>query len=403
MSDCSATGRGSADSLRILVLGYVVRCPVGGMAWHHLQYVSGLVKLGHEVLFLEDSGEAPWCCYNPVTGENGADPDYGIQFTRAAFERIGLPAIWAYRDSIGGRWFGPAKDKVRKFCADADLLINLSGANRLFDYLFDIPVRAYLDTDPLFTQIRNLQDEGRRRAAAAHTVHFSFGENIADGSSDVPDDGVIWLPTRQPVDLALWPPGVDPPKGGFTTVMQWDSYQDREHQGISYGMKSRSFAPYMALPSLVDVPMELALGSDHAPREDLLRAGWRIRDPLAVTRSLDSYQTYLAQSQGEFSVAKHGYVAASTGWFSERSACYLASGRPVVVEDTGFRSRFAECPGILAFSTPEEAVELLRAVSDDYAARCRAAREAAVTWFDSSRVLASLIDRCFEGPEQRLT
>jgi hypothetical protein len=384
---------GDAGSrLRIVVFGYVVRGPLAGFAWHHLQYVSGLVRLGHDAIFVEDSGDFPGC-YDPTTGDVAADPGYGLRFLGDAAAACGIGARWAYFDAHKGEWHGPRGGEAVRFCAEADLLINLNDATPLRDWLARIPVRALIDTDPVFTQVAHLQDVGRRQAAAQHTVFFTFGENLGTEHSTAPDDGFPWQPTRQPIDLSLWVPGPPSPTGRWTTIMQWDSYPALVHAGVDYGMKSASFAAYRDLPQRVSEPLEMALGSPSAPREELQRAGWHLRNPLSVSGSLAVYRGYIAGSKGEFSVAKHGYVVPRSGWFSERTACYLASGRPAVVQDTGF-SRLLPCgDGLLAFASPDEAAACLADASRRYPQHCVAARAIACEHFGSDRVLASLVER----------
>lgn len=398
MSDFDTVLAANPSSLRIVVLGYIVRCPIGGMAWHHLQYVMGLARMGHEVLFLEDSGDDPWACYDPRTGETGIDPDYGLKFIRQVFERVGLGGRWAYNDMFAGGWRGPAAHLVAGFCHDAVLLLNLSGANPLRGFLAEVPTRVYLDTDPLFTQIRNLQDMDRWRLVAEHNAFFSFGENLRTDDCTIPDDGFPWQPTRQPVDLQSWPTSPAPTMGAFTTVMQWDSYANREYGGQNYGMKSESFGPYLDLPRQVRVKLEIALGSADAPREQLRAKGWLLQNPIEVTRDPWTYQAYIQCARGEFSVAKHGYVVSNSGWFSERSACYLASGRPVVVEDTGFSARLPKGEGLLPFSNPQQAIEALEAANADYRKHSEAARVIAEEYFEAGRVLEHLVERALEQP-----
>jgi hypothetical protein len=282
---------------------------------------------------------------------------------------------------------------VEDFCRSADLLIDLNDAVPLAPWLAAVPVRALIDTDPVFTQVAHRQNPARRAAAAEHTVFFTFGENLPARASTVPDDGFPWLPTRQPIDLALWPARPPQPAGPWTTIMQWDSYPALVDAGVDYGMKSASFAAYRDLPQHVGEVLEIALGSASAPRAALEHAGWRLADPLAVSRTLAGYADYIAASKGELSVAKHGYVVSGSGWFSERSACYLASGRPVVVQDTGF-SRFLPCgEGLLAFSSPEEAGACLDDASRRYGRHCAIARELAREHFAADRVLADLVER----------
>jgi hypothetical protein len=392
-----ATARGWEERLRVLVLGYVVRGPLGGLAWHHLQYVLGLAELGHDVTFLEDSDDYE-SCYDPARDEVGNDPAYGLGFAAAAFGRLGLVDRWAYYDAHTGRWLGPAAGRVREACAGADLLLNVSGVNPLRPWLLDVPARVLVDTDPAFTQVRHLTDPAAAAAARRHTAFFSFGENIGRPGCTVPDDGLPWRPTRQPVALGAWPVTPGPADGPFTTVMQWDSYRAREYGGRRYGLKSDSFAPYLDLPRRSGANFELAVGSPTAPQQRLRENGWRVLDPRGPTRDPWAYQDYLRRSRAEFGVAKHGYVASRSGWFSERSAAYLASGRPVVVQDTGYTDWLRADAGVLAFGGPEEAREAVAEVGRAYARHCRAAREVAEAYFDARRVLPSLLERALAGP-----
>ncbi len=377
------------SGLRVVVLGYLVRGPLGGLAWHHLQYVAGFARLGHDVHFVEDSGDRP-ACYDPVRNVTDADPRYGLRFARRAFDRLGLGDRWAYYDAHGGGWTGPAAGRAEAVCRAADVVVNVSAVNPLRPWLEEAPVRVLVDTDPVFVQLRHLRDPQARGLAARHTAFFTFGTN-AGRAPVLPDDGFAWRPTRQPVVLDLWPVTPPPRVGRFTTVMQWESYGAEDRDGVRYGMKDESFRPYLELPARVDVPLELAVGSPSAPRELLRRHGWRVRDPRPPTRDPWTYQRYLRRSRGEFSVAKHGYVVARCGWFSERSAGYLASGRPVVVQDTGFSAWLPVGEGVLAFSAPEEAAAALEEVGARYRAHCRAARELVAAHFDSDRVLADLL------------
>lgn len=383
------------DTLRIVVLGYIVRCPIGGMAWHHLQYVLGLAQLGHDVYFIEDSGDEQWACYDPARSVTDPDPGYGLKFIEQIFQQVGLDHRWAYHDALGTRWYGPAANRIDELSRTADLVLNLSGSNLLRDWVMRIPVRVYVDTDPVFTQLRHLSNSSRLDRALQHTTFFSFGENIGQASCNIPDDGIAWQATRQPVVLDAWPVTPGPAAGSFTTVMQWDkTLQDvpLEHNGQRYGRKADSFTAYYDLPKRSGERLELALGGSAAPRHELAANGWGIRDPLAVTRDPWTYQQYIQESKGEFSVAKQGYVVARSGWFSERTACYLASGRPTLVEDTGFSNWLPCGMGVIAFSNPDEAIQGLDEINSNYMTHCSAARDTAEQYFDAGRVLTELID-----------
>jgi len=278
----------------------------------------------------------------------------------------------------------------------ADLLLNLSGVNPMRDWFLNVPHRVLIDTDPVFTQIRHLKDNKKMRDAQAHTAFFTFGENFGKRECSIPGDGLPWLPTRQPIVLDAWPVRPGRPGANFTTVMQWDSYPAQEHGGRSFGMKSASFNPYLDLPRRTEDKLELAIGSSSAPRDQLRNYGWIVTDPLAVTRTAATYQEFIRDSKAEFTVAKHGYVATRSGWFSERSAAYLASGRPVVTEDTGFADWLRADGGVMAFDSPDSAAAAIERVNRDYARQCRRARAVAEEFFESGAVLNHLLRRATE-------
>ncbi len=378
--------------MRIVVLGYIIRGPLGGLCWHYLQYVLGLRQLGHQVLFLEDSDNYPGC-YDPEIFETTTDPAYGINFITALFKNHQLENSWAYYDEHTNCWFGMDKNKVMDFCRTAEMVINISNVNPLRDWWAKIPARILIDTDPAFTQIRHIENERYRNIAKNHTHYFSFGENFGKEGCSIPDDGFNWKPTRQPVFLDAWK--ITEPQVGanWTTVMQWDSYKTRPYNGIIYGMKSASFDAYFDLPKKVEEGFELAVGGDTTPLEKLENAGWKIVNPLSATLTAESFQQYLQQSKGEFSVAKHGYVISNSGWFSERSAGYLASGRPVVLQDTGFSQVIETGKGLFAFQSPAVALEAIEIINSEYAKHCNYARDLAEAYFHSDKVIGSMLSR----------
>ncbi len=379
--------------MRIVVLGYMVRFPSGGMIWHHLHYVVGLHRLGHEVLFVEDSEDYD-SCFHASDGRLDRDPAEGIAFVSKVFEQVGLAGRLAYFDQFTNRWHGPAASATPGFLQHADLLLNVSCINPLRGHTRGVPVRALIDTDPLFVQIRHLQWPEALQRAREHNAFFSFGENVGRPDCDIPDDGLPWKPTRQPICLEGWPVATPAsPPASYTTVMQWNAYKVVTHLGRTFGMKSQSFEAFESVPSRVGPKFELAIGGPPPiPRDRLRAAGWTLRDSREVTRDPWVYQDYLRGSRGEFTVAKHGYVAARTGWFSERSANYLALGRPVITQDTGLANLYPCGKGLLAFSSMDEAVAALEAVEHDYEAHCAAARALAESHFDSSRVLQRLLN-----------
>lgn len=380
------------ERCRILVVGYIVGGPLGGLVWHHLQYVMGLARLGHDVYFIEDSHDYP-SCYDPERNTMDRDPSYGLKFTERIFRELGLEDRWAYYDAHTAQWFGPCAGRALELCRTADMLLNMSGKTVLRPWFMEVPAKILVDTDPVFTQVRHLTDEAAHQQGSAHTAFFTFGENFGTDGASVPDDGFPWQPTRQPVVLDAWPVTPGPRSGRYSSVLNWESYAGCEFGGRTFEMKSASFMPFMQLPEKSGARLELAVGSKDAPRRTMRRNGWSILDPREPTRTPWTYQDYIRQSKGEFGIAKHGYVVTRSGWFSERSAAYLASGRPVVVQETGFSDWLDADMGVRSFNTPEEAVAALEDVDSAYEAHCRAAREVAAEYFDYRKVLASLIAR----------
>ncbi len=402
---------GSSSSLRIVVTGLIAQHPsLGGVAWDYVQYPAGLARLGHDVYYLEDSGQWPYRLDGGDTRESriAYDPTPNVRHLTAVMERFRLRDRWMYRFPITRRWYGLSGQRRREVLATADLLINVSGTlRRPADYR-GIPRLAYIDSDPVFTQVKLRLPRGERKFQkrfAAHDVAFSFGERIAQTEYA---DGIPWRPTRQPIILSQWRPE-EPVREVFTTVLSWTSYKPLRHQGRWYGQKDLELRRYLGLAAAVrPLRLELALGGTRhvawqtnraepkrdacTPEKILRRAGWRVIDAGRAAGSIERYRRYIATSKAEWSVAKHGYVAGRPGWFSCRSACYLAAGRPVVVEDTGFSSVLPTGEGVVAFSSPEEAVEALRDVSARYRRHTRAARALAAEYFDSDRVLARLIE-----------
>jgi hypothetical protein len=378
------------NRLRIVFLGYTVRGPLGGLSWHCLHYLLGLRDLGHDVFYVEDSDDYV-SCYDPRLQEMTTDPTYGLGYLRRSFTRLGLGDRFAYYDAHTDMWHGSSRTAALDWLESADLLIDLSGVNPMRPWFQQVPVRVLIDTDPVFTQVRNLTEPAKRIDTESHTAWFTFGEAIGSPDCAIPDDGIAWRPTRQPIHLANWP--LPEPATGttYTTVMQWESYRAAELDGTRFGLKKDSFQQFVELPRRVPVRLQLALGGND-PRAMLRANGWSVVNPLRVTRNPWTFQRYLAASRAEWTVAKHAYVQTNSGWFSERSANYLASGRPVVTQETGF-SRFTPTgEGLFSFSTMDEAVGAIESIEADYERHRRAAREIAAEYFDARTVLSRLLD-----------
>ncbi len=383
--------------MRVVVTGLAATYPVGGVAWDYLQYVQGFAALGCDVLYLEDTGQ--WF-YDPAGATFTPDPRTGAAYVAGALARLmpGAGQRWAVR-APDGRFLGMDEDAVHAACAGADLFLNVSGSCWLRDAYRRARVAAYVDTDPCYSQAKltaadgGVADESVRESAALirrHDIFFTLGEHVGQPDCLVPTAGLSWLPTRQPVVLANWPV-IAGPAERFTTVLSWSiNPTPPDVGGQIYGGKDVEFERFLDLPRRTPERLEAAI-SGAAPRERLAAAGWEIVDARLVSATLDDYRRYLQGSRGELSVAKNAYVATRSGWFSTRSAMYLACGRPAVLQDTGFSAHLPAGPGLHAFTTGEEAVAALAAVRADYAGACVHAREVAERCFRAEDVCARLL------------
>jgi hypothetical protein len=387
-----------SESPSVVALGMAASVPFAGVAWQTAHYLEGLRRVGCEVSYVEDTERWP---YDPARHTVSEDAGAAIAYLRALMERCGLEDRWAYRDVVrDGAVSGMTERRLAEVLSGADALLNLSGATVLREPHLQVPVRIYLETDPVLPQIEVAL--GRKftiELLGAHTHHFSFGENLGAPDCGVPLERFHYRPTRQPVVLDWWAPDSSwpalPPSQTFTTVANWRQTQkDVEWQGQVYTWsKDAEFMRFLDLPGRVDVPIELALALDHRPTEELLRRrGWRVVDALRTSAGLDEYRSHIRGSAGEFSVAKDQNVRLRSGWFSDRTATYLAAGRPAIVQDTGFGNVLPTGEGLFAFSTAEEAVEAFGAIRDDYERHARAAREIAEEHFAAHRVLAPLLE-----------
>lgn len=366
----------------IVVAGMVAGQPgQGGAAWAVLQYVLGLRDLGHEVTLVE-----------PVVG-----PAAGAEafFSREIVTPFALQGTAALVVADGGRTIGMPRadlvDRVRR----ADVLLNISGMLRDEELVGAIPRRVFLDLDPLFNQVWHLQ--GADIGFDRHTHFVTIAVSIGRPGCTVRTCDRDWITTLQPVCLDRWPVAADPPvHAGLTTVGHWRSYGSVTHEGVSYGQKAHAWRTVMEIPRLVDRPClpALAIHADEARDLAALREhGWRLLDPAVHCGTPADYHAFVQGSWAELGIAKAGYVASRSGWFSDRSVCYLASGRPVVAQDTGFSAHLPTGAGLFAFSTAADAAMAVEAVAADAPRHRRAARAVAEEHFDSRRVLPALLEK----------
>jgi hypothetical protein len=334
--------------VRILVAGMLAADPhQGGATWAVLQYVLGFRRLGHDVDVIDPrvAGEAGERYLADVTREFALEPPHGSY----------------------------------------DVLLNVSGMLRDERVLEQTPIRVYLDLDPVFNQLWHAQ--GIDVGLDGHTHYVSVGLTV-------PQTGHEWLHTLPPVVLERWPAAGEIERDALTTIANWRGYGTIEHEGVRYGQKVHSFRELLDLPERTGDRFAVAL--DIHPGDDrdidaLRRHGWELLDPRDVAGTPDAYRSFVAGSRAEIGIAKEGYVVSRSGWFSDRSACYLASGRPVVAQDTGFGAVLPTGAGLFVFSSADDVAAALEAIRFDYGRHSRAARAIAEEHLDSDRVLTRLL------------
>jgi hypothetical protein len=388
--------RAANDKLRIVVAALAGSFPMAGTALHWLQYVLGFRALGHDVHYLEDAGG--WF-YDPTGAKTVRDVAVPLSNLARLMEYFDLSDKWTFIDEQREQ-YGVTGIRFHELLTSADLLVHVTGAMSLnYDERYlQIPARIYIDTDPGFIQAR-IANGSRldREHLDTHTAHFSFGCNIGKRGCGIPSTGHNWHATVQPIFLPLWDHEPFTAVGApFTTIVKWDAggHAPMMFGNQMLGAKDVEFAKFVELPQLTGRKFEIAmLGSP--PIENLEKFGWHCRNGAEISSTIPKYQNYLSKSVGEWSMAKHGYVVLNTGWFSDRSAGYLASGRPVVIQSTGFDEWLPCGKGVLTFRTLAQASEAIRLVDSAPQSQMRAAREMALTFFDSSKVLSRLIDLSF--------
>jgi hypothetical protein len=371
----------------------------GGGAWERLSWVTGLRRLGADVYFVEQI--APAACLDAEGAVVEFETSRNVAWFRATTEWFGVADRSVLVLGEGGRCIGMPWEQLLDLTASADLLLNISGHLTAEPLLRRIRRKAYIDVDPGFTQIWHA-DPATPFTLPAHDFYFTIGENIGSPDCAIPTSGIRWRPTRQPVVLDDWPVTPTDAPHRFTTVASWrGAFGPVTFQGQTYGLKVHEFRRILQLPRLVGGPthdrakFEIALDihpKDHNDRAALEANGWSLTDPRIAAGDWAAFQAYIQQSGAEFSVAQGIYVDTNSGWFSDRTVRYLASGKPALVQDTGFTRNYGAGLGLVAFRTLEEAAAGVRHVLANYEEHCRAARSVAETYFDSDKVLGRLLD-----------
>jgi len=392
------------NKLRIIVGGMVGQFPLGGVAWDYFHYLLGLSELGHDVYYHEDT----WCWpFDPVKGFPSDDPTYAINFLRSFFRQ--------HAPHLADRWhflflheqsFGMERSRFDEIARTADVFLNVSGASFFPEALNPSAIKVFMDTDPGYNQImlheRHKWSQNVDRwcqQVASHDRHLTYAENIYADDCLLPRLDFDWRPTRCVVTLPPWesirqqPPPANAP---FTTVMSWTFFGGPlTYNGREYGAKGPEFNRFNDLPKRSKVPIFVAIAGQHKPGAEIVAAGWNMADGWPLTLTPESYMKFIADSAGEWSVAKNVYVAPRTGWFSGRTACYLAAGRPAVVQETGWSEYVPAGEGIIAFNTLEECLDALDRVTADPHRHRTAAYEIAREYLAADRVLPPMIETIF--------
>jgi hypothetical protein len=402
--------------MRVVVLGIMGRTPFAGVGWQVLHYLEGFRRLGLDVYYVEDTADWP---YDPDQNALTDDCTYAINYINRLMAWCGLSDRWAYRAlERDGAIFGLSKSQFRELFERADAIVNLTGATILRDEHLNVPLRIYLETDPVQPQIELAKGNAFYiDLLNAHTHHFSYGENLGAPDCAVPIERFHYFPTRQPIVLDWWnrssassTNGI-PSFGCFTTIANWrQTGKDLVWKGETYTWsKHHGFLKLIDLPCRARQPLELALslqghkgdrGNGWVPANEedaeairlLTSHGWRITDAMSLSKDISPYRDYILASRGEFTVAKDQYARLRSGWFSDRSACYLAAGRPVITQDTGFGKFLPTGNGLFSFNTMEDILGAVEFINGDYEKHSRGAQAIAEEYFDAERVLEKMLD-----------
>jgi hypothetical protein len=364
----------------------------GGHFWVYMQYIQALRRAGCDVYWLEQVR-----CSSDSRADDRAVATF-LERTRA----FGLEGkVLLYRNTgpsgVAREWLGVSAAHAAATLRRADLLLN-------FHYAIDPNLlascrcTALMDIDPGLLQLWIATGE---LSVAPHDFYFTIGESIAPLGAPASNDGIRWISSPPPVCLELWPVVSDPPCEAFTTVSGWWSGRWIKVAGNGAGevleenTKRAAFLPFLELPRHTSQTLELALDladEDGEARQLLEGHGWRVRQSRDVARTPELYQAYIQRSRGEWSVAKPAYTRFQNAWVSDRTPCYLASGKPAVVQNTGPSAYLPSGAGLFRFTTVDEAAAALEAVNASYARHCRAARELAEAYFDAGKVVARILN-----------
>jgi len=382
-----------SKKLKLVILGMMGRCPFGGQTWLYLNWLRGFHQLGHEVWYVEDDAVWP---YDPGQNTVTDDCSYAVHHIKTCMERIGIPNEWAFRlADRKGTCFGLSAAKLDDLYRSCDVLLNVVGATDLREEHLRARLRVYVESDPVTAELQLANgDDHTRREFAKYDRIFTYGENYGAPDCGVPLNGINYGKTRQPVDLDIWPMAYDPQARFFTTIGNFrQNGNDIVYRGERYyWSKHYEWEKFLGLPLRTPQPFELAMNCEGEDRQRLQQHNWNLVSPLLMSLEVfGAYPAYFRQSRGEFTVAKDQNVRLRSGWFSERDACYLASGKPVIAQDTGFGNILPNGEGLFAFTTIDQALGAIEAINGDYRRHCQTARAIAQEYFAAPKVAEKLL------------
>ena len=391
------------NKLKIIVGGNIGLYPTGGATWDYVQYPLGLKLLGHDVYYIEDTRQYPVF----QKEERAWDDASGcVNYLKSVMDNFGFADKWAYRDVASGKTFGMSDTKVKQLCSTADVFINISCSTFMRDEYLKIPVRMLVDSDPMFTQIQYAKELGKesesknwntKHMIENHNYLFSFGENINDPSCIIPRFDFKWIPTRQPVCLKLWENDIN--GNAFTSVMNWSQRIRISYNDILWGQKDIEFEKFKNIARLLpEIKFEVVVNrpikeQSKFDMNELTQLGWKILEPEETVPDSSTYKNFIINSHAEFAIAKETYVKSNSGWFSCRSACYLAASKPVITQETGWSKYIPAGEGLFTFTNMDSAVIAIQKVESDYKNQSRAAKEIANAYFNSDVILKQMLDR----------
>lgn len=393
------------EKLRIVVGGYIGLYPTGGAVWDYIQYPLGLKTLGHDVFYIEDTMQFPVFQNNNAKWDDASST---VRYLKEIMEHFGFKERWAYRDIASDHCYGMSLNKVLEICNTADVFINISCSTVVRNEYLQIPKRVLIDTDPMFTQVTLFnelsgeQGTSVKEMTETHNYLFTFGENIGDPDCRVPTQHLNWLNTRQPVCIDYWINNKSPNNFGVTSILNWSGRTKMKYDNEEWGQKDVEFMKYIEIPGrFPDLKFEVVINPP-LNKESLFNPvnmrnhGWNVISPVQQVSGYANYSAFIKTSVAEFAVAKETYVKSNSGWFSGRSACYLAAGKPVIAQETCWSKFIPAGNGLFTFNDMDSAVSSLLIVNENLYKHSVAAVEIARNYFDSNLVLNDMINKIYK-------